>query len=384
MTGGGAGWLITGMGAVTSVGRDVAELFGAVCDGRSGLGELKAFDRTRFRAGKAYEIDDRAVDGTDEPLRATRWLLTAVAEAVADAGLDPDLGETPVLVGSTLRELRSVELAWRDGADFDLARLHFGTALREEFGATGTYTMANACSASLYALGMAADLLDLGEADTVVVAGTDTISESTYGMLDRVYPLPPDAVRPFDRNRRGMLQGDGAAAIVLQRPGAATARAHARVRGVAVNCDARHPSAPDPASIARVIRQAHERAGVKPADIGLVLLHGTGTPLNDEAEAAALSEVFGADAAGPWMTAVKSMIGHTAGASGLHSLIVAVESLKAGRVPPITGLAEPIDEVSRFRLVREHAVPAAPVTAQVDSFGFGGLNAVAIVDREPR
>lgn len=381
------GWIITGMGAVAATGGDVAGFFGALCAGRSAHAPLRGFDPTRYRARNAYEIDDRPASG-DVPLRASRWLERAVAAALRDAGMGERLGDVPVLVGTTLRELRSVELSWRDGVPFDPADLHFGAVLGRRFGATRTYTVANACAASLYALGLGTDLLELGECDTVVVAGVDTITESTYGLLDRCYPEAPDRIRPFDRDRRGMLQGEGAAAVVLRRaadgPGPA-GRRHATVRGVAVNCDAAHPSAPDAGSIGAAIREAHERSGVRPADIDLVMLHGTGTPLNDEAEAGALAEVFGTAAGRPHMTAVKSMTGHTAGASGLHSLVAGVEAMRTGTVPPTVHLDDPIDEVAGFRLVRGAAAHTTGLSvAQVDSFGFGGLNAVAIVERAVR
>jgi 3-oxoacyl-[acyl-carrier-protein] synthase II len=243
--------------------------------------------------------------------------------------------------------------------------------------------VANACAASLYALGLAIDQLALTDVETVVVAGVDTIAESTYGLLDRCYPEAPEALRPFDRDRRGMVQGEGAAAVVLRReadgPGPGTARA--RIRGVGLNCDAYHPSAPDSKSIALAIRDAQQRAGVRPAEIDLLMLHGTGTELNDEAEAEAVREVFDGVTPSPWMTAIKSMLGHTGGAAGLHSLVVAIESMRAGVVPPIIGLDHPIAAVDRFRLVRDTAVTTTPRIAQINSFGFGGLNAVAIVEK---
>jgi 3-oxoacyl-[acyl-carrier-protein] synthase II len=377
------GWLVIGTGAVASTGHDVDELFGALCAGRSGLAELRGFDRTRFRSRYAYEIDDRPAVGADAPLRATGWLLQAIAAAASQAGLGDDLSGIAVLVGTTLRELRSVELSWRDGMDFDVRGLHFGPALRRRFGVTTSYTLANACAASLYALGLAVDQLDLGTADTVVVAGVDTIAESTYGLLDRCYPEAPESLRPFDRDRRGMVQGEGAAAVVLRREadGPGPGRAHARIRGVAMNCDAYHPSAPDPESIGRVIKDAQRRAGVSPDDIDLLMLHGTGTALNDEAEAIAVGEVFAGSSPSPLMTAIKSMVGHTGGAAGLHSLVMAIESMRTGLVPPILGLDNPIDQVAGFRLVRGAATLAAPRVAQVNSFGFGGLNAVAILEK---
>lgn len=241
------GWLLTGSGAVTSVGRGVTEIFDALCEGRDGLAPLRGFRPDRYRADSAYEIDDRPAPGQDVPLRATRWLIQAIEESLADADLGDDLGDVPVIVGTGLRELRSAELSWRDDTPFDVKRLHFGTALRERFGATRTYTVSNACSASLYALAMGSDMLRAGAADTVVVAGVDAITESMFGLLDRVQLTPPDRVRPFDRTRRGTLMGDGATAVVLSREGPATGtRPCGRLRAVSLNCDAGHATAPDP------------------------------------------------------------------------------------------------------------------------------------------
>ncbi|MEU3911264.1 MULTISPECIES: beta-ketoacyl synthase N-terminal-like domain-containing protein [unclassified Streptomyces] len=381
--------VFTGLGAVASVGTGVDEVFEALCAGRSGRAELRGFDRSGFRARHAYEIDDRPAPGTDEPGRATRWLIAAMEEAVRGAGLGEDLSEVPVLVGTGLRELRSAELRWRDGADFDMAGLHFGTALRERFGAVRTHTFSNACSASLYALALGCDLLTAGASDTVVVAGVDTLTESMYGLLDRVHMEAPDVLRPFDRDRKGVLMGEGAAAVVLRRSdpkGAAPdgAAVRGRLRSVHVNCDGYHVTAPDRDGIAEAVRGAHREAGVKPQDIGLVMLHGTGTLLNDEAEAAAIGDVFGPEAGTPLMTAVKSMTGHTSGGSGLLSLIVALKALESGRIPPVIGLREPIEEAAGFRLVRDRETTAQPVLAQVDAFGFGGVNAVAVVERAAR
>jgi 3-oxoacyl-[acyl-carrier-protein] synthase II len=373
---------VIGLGAVNSVGDGVDEVFGALCAGRDGRAPLRGFDRRRFRAQQAYEIDDRPADGRDVPGRATRWLVRAVEEAAHDAGLGSDLGEVPVLVGTGLRELRSAELGWRDGAPFDVADLHFGPALKERFGAVRTYTVSNACSASLYALAMGCDLLAAGEAEHVVVAGVDTLTESMYGLLDRVHMEPPDRVRPFDQDRRGVLMGDGAAAVVLRRAdGGRGAKVHGLVRSVHVNCDAFHVTAPDPGGVAEAVRGAHRQAGVGPEDIDLVLLHGTGTLLNDEAEAAAIAEVFGPHTGGPLMTAVKSMTGHTSGGSGLLGLIVALRSLASGRVPPTVGLEKPIGEAGDFRFAQGDEVRAGMTLAQVNAFGFGGVNAVAVVER---
>ncbi|MEU5366059.1 beta-ketoacyl synthase N-terminal-like domain-containing protein [Streptomyces sp. NPDC005925] len=372
-------WDITGMGAVACVGDTPSGIFDSLCAGRDGLGALQVFDHDKYRARQAYEITDRARPGVDEPARATRWLVAAIDQALADAGHSDDLADVPVLVGTTLQEQRSAELWWRHGAPLDPGALHFGTALKERYGATRTYTFANACAATLYALAMGTDLIELGEADTVVVAGTDSIGESAYGTLDRVQNEVPGALRPFDRSHAGMLMGEGAVAVVLTRAAGPGRQVHARLRAVGVNCDAHHSTAPDPEGITRVLHETHRRAEVAPRDIDLVMLHGSGTPKNDSTEAAVLSRMFPAGS-GPLMTAVKSMTGHTLGGSGLLSLVMAAIALQRGQVPPVLGLVDPIEEAAGLRLVRDKAAAADLTLAQIDAFGFGGINAAAILE----
>ncbi|OPF84600.1 3-oxoacyl-ACP synthase [Streptomyces antioxidans] len=367
---------ITGIGAVTSIGDDPDEIFTSLCEGRSGLGPLRGFDAERFTARQLFEIDDRTGDG-DEPGRATRFLVEAVRQAVADAGLPDDLGGIPVLVGTGLRELRSLELWWRDGAPFTADGLDFGPALRRRFGAYDAHTFAGACSASLYALALGWDMLEQGETDTVIVAGCDTVTESMFGLADRVQFDPPALVRPFDRERQGTILGEGAAAIVLRREPAAGRPVRGWLRSVAVNCDAYHQTAPDADGVRASIEQAQAAAGSRPEDIDLVVLHATGTPLNDRTEAEVVAEVF--DGARPAFTGIKALTGHTSGSAGLMSLIVALRSVESGRVPPIANLTDPLPEGEGLRLVSDRPLTTPVRVAQVNGFGFGGVNAVAIV-----
>ncbi|MFF7793116.1 beta-ketoacyl synthase N-terminal-like domain-containing protein [Streptomyces sp. NPDC007991] len=363
---------IAGRGVVTAFGDSVGGVLDALCAGRTALAPLRSFDPERYGLRHAYEIDDRPA-GQDVELRATGWLCRAVELAAADAGLT-DLSSVPVIVGTGLRELRTAELRHRAGTPGPAADLYFDGALRRRFGTGRTYTVANACAASLYACGLGADLLAAGEADTVVVAGTDAITESMLGLLDRVQPGHPDAVRPFDRERRGVLLGEGAAAVVLRRGGPAPAV----LRSVALGCDAHHVTAPDPEGILRTIQEAQDRAGLAPEEIDLVLAHGTGTLLNDEAEAIALSKAFAG--CRPAVTAVKAATGHTSGTSGLLALTLAVEALTTGRIPPTRGVRELIPEAAGLDVVRDRERRVPLRTAQIDAFGFGGLNAVALVE----
>ncbi|WP_069171842.1 beta-ketoacyl synthase N-terminal-like domain-containing protein [Streptomyces griseus] len=373
---------ITGIGAVASIGRDADEIFRNLCAGQGGLGPMRGFDHDLYTGTQLFEIDDRPEPGVDRTLRATGFLLDAVGQAARDAGLGDDLSDCPVLVGTGLRELRSAELWWRDGVSFGPERLHFGTALRERFGTPDTHTFSNACSASLYALALGADMLALGEADTVIVAGVDSITESMFGLADRVQPEPPGALRTLDVNRKGTILGDGAAAVVLRREDLppSDGALWGMLRGVGMTCDAKHPTAPDQKYVAEAIRQAHAHAGTKPADVDLLMLHGTGTPLNDLVEASAYAEVFGPDAGVPVVTGIKPMTGHTSGSAGVLSLVTALQVMATGKVPPLIGLEQPIEEAAGLRLVRGQEAEHQVSLAQVHGFGFGGINAVAIVE----
>ena len=362
--------VITGTGMVSSAGPSLLA-------GRSGLGPLRAFDRTAYRTQAAYEIDDRA--GGDGPGRATRWAVAVVREALAAAGVAPGPDDrVAVLVGTGLRELRTVELWWAAGAPPDgLDDIDPGAVVARETGLPGAVTLTNACSASLSALALAADLLEQDEVDLAVVAGVDTITESMFGLLDRVTPAPPDRLRPFDADRLGVLMGEGAAAVVLERAGGPRP-ALARLRGVGTACDASHVTVPDAAGIVRTMRDAHRRAGIGPEEVDLLLVHGTGTLQGDDVEAAAVAEVF--DGATPVLTALKSMTGHTSGASGLIALVTAVECLREGVVPPTLGLRTPVPAAAGLDIVTGAARRVPLRVAQVNAFGFGGVNAVAVLE----
>lgn len=375
-------WIVTGAGAISSVGDTAPATFAGLCAGSSGRRRLAGFTAERFRTRYAYEIDDRTVPGADVPMRASRWLAQVIREAADEARLGTDLSAVPVIVGTGLRELRSFELWLRGGVEVGMDDLHFGTALRRRFGTQRSYTICNACSASLYALALGTDLLALDEADTVIVAGADSITQSMFGLLDRVSAQPPDEVRPFDRGRKGVVMGEGAAAVVLRREADVPSGAGiGRVRSVAVNCDAYHVTAPDPRGIAAAIREAHDRAAVTPDDIDLVMLHGTGTVLNDDGEARAMADVFGTHVGTPVVTAIKSMTGHTSGGSGLLALVVALAAMRSGTVPTTLNLTDRIEQAAGFRFAGiDGEKPSRLSLAQVNAFGFGGVNAVAIVE----
>ncbi len=369
---------ITGTGTKTCLGDSSGGCHQALCDGRDGNAPLQAFDADKFNCKHAYEIRDR--NGSDTPYRASAWLTEVVRDAVQDAAVDLSGKRVAVIVGTGLRELRSVELWYNQGTPIRLDRLHFVEAASRALPfSVPVYTFCNACSASNFALGIALDMLEADELDVAIAAGVDSITESMFGLLDRVNPLHPQYLRSFNKDRRGVIMGEGAAAVVLEKDPAA--RTQAWLRGVGFSCDAYQDTAPHQDGLVAAMRSASERSGLTPSDIELLFVHGTGTIMNDQVEALAVREFFGPHLDRIAVTGIKPSIGHTSGASGLVSVIMAIESLRRGTAPAIFGLSDPIEEAKGMNLVARPIAVGAMRNIQVNAFGFGGVNAVAHLSR---
>lgn len=371
------GLAITGSELLTCLG-DGDALWTALTEGVTGAAPLRHFDPARLRVAYGYQIDE---DPEERSFRPSRWLARCVAEAVRQAGLDATGTRTVAIVGTGLRELRSLERWHADGAPASLPDLHFGRCVRGVVpGVQQVLTISNACAASGYALGMAEDLLALDEADAVIVAGTDGMTESMLAMIGRIGGQAAERVQPFDANRVGVLLGEGAAAVVLRRMSDVdAATVQGVIYGTGLVCDAYHETAPHVDGVLATMRDAYQRAGVNPKDIGLVLAHGTGTALNDPTEAAALRRSFAGVTRKPLVTAIKGATGHTSGGAALKNLLVALRAMTTGSVPPVVGLHRPIPETEGLELVIGAPAPTTARLAQVNAFGFGGVNAVTIV-----
>ncbi len=365
--------LVTGSAVRTCLG-DGRRTFAALLSGACGAVPLRHPARARLNVSHGYHAA-----GTG-PFGAARMLSACVAEAAAASGLDTDRRRVTALVGTGLRELGAVEEFALSGVRPPRSRLHFAEAVRRVLpGVTDVITVSNACSAGGHVLALAEDMLAQGDADAVVVAAADTMTQSMLAMIGRVSDPPTTRVRPFDRDRTGVLLGDGAAALVVE-PADASGPALARVAGTGLSCDARHETAPDVDGICRAMRDAYARAGREPAETDLVIAHGTGTALNDPAECRALRAVVGAAGGSPLITAVKGAVGHTSGAAALVNADVAIRCLATGLVPPVAGLRTVLPEGAGLRFAVEDFVGLQPRLVQVNAFGFGGVNAVSLLE----
>lgn len=370
---------ITGMAMKTSLGESLHDCYKAMCCLEDGNAPLKGFDAARYNSTYSYEIDDR-VGGEDRPHRASEWLGDVVARAVEESGIDATGKRCGIFIGTGLRELRSVELWHNDKTPIYLDQLHFGKSVIKKLPFTApVYTFCNACSASNFALGVAIDMLQGDELDFAIVGGIDSITESMFGLLDRVNPMHPQHLRSFNKDRRGVVMGEGAAAVVLEKDPASTPKVW--LKGVGFSCDAYQDTAPHKDGLVSAMENASERSGVSPGEIDMLFVHGTGTILNDQVELTAVREFFGDHSNELIVTGVKPNIGHTSGASGLISTIIAVKSLNDGMAPPILGLNDPIEESEGMRLLDAPTSTESVRNVQVNAFGFGGVNAVAVLSR---
>jgi 3-oxoacyl-[acyl-carrier-protein] synthase II len=369
--------IIAGASVRTCLGNG-EETFHRLLRGNGGISDLEGFDGLRLNVGRGYHVANPPPE--EARFRASGWLAACVREALEQSAVDPASKRVVVLVGTGLRELREVERWSEDEVELEIERLHFAATVRDAVpDVASVITISNACSAGGHALGLAQDMIELGDADAVVAAGADAMTASMLAMIGRVSERPADQLRPFDAARGGALLGEGAAAITVTPQGRDGPRL-ATLLATGMSCDAFHETAPDMDGVLRAVSDAFARARRTPADVDLVVAHATGTRLNDPMESEVLRRTFEYAPTRPLVTALKGALGHTSGAAALMSVDVAIRCSRERTVPPIVGLQQRIPESDGLALVCPQAERAHVRTTQVNSFGFGGVNAVTLLE----
>ena len=392
--------VVTGLGLVTPVGTGREEVWEALLAGRSGIRQVESFDTIRFTTHLGAEVPNFRPDlRTLDPARtgrASQFAATAARMALEDAGLGskdiaPERGG--VAMGTTSGEPLEVErfddkyLAGeldQVGPEF-ISRYpcHMIAAhVAREVGFTGVNTMIpTACAAGNYAIAHATDVLRAGRADVMLAGGADSFSRITYTGFHRLGAIAPERCQPFDKNRKGMVPGEGAAVLVLEtldRARARGARIYAELAGYGLSCDAHHMTAahPEGDGAARAMERALADAGLNSDDVSYISAHGTGTPTNDRLETIAVKRVFRETAPKIPMSSIKSMIGHTMGAASAIEAAVCALAVATGRIPPTVNLEEPEDDLDYVpNTAREQPVGVAMNNA----YAFGGNNASVIL-----
>jgi 3-oxoacyl-[acyl-carrier-protein] synthase II len=393
---------VTGLGLVTPVGAGRDEVWQGLLAGRSGFAPVESFDTRAFSVHLGAEVRGFRAEPYVRRLapgalgRASQMAIAAARMALADAGLDAEglaAERAGVAMGTTSGEPREVErfddryLAGeldRVGAEFiSLYPCHMIAAhVARELGFAGPNAMfPTACAAGNYAIAHAMDVLRAGRADLMLAGGADAFSRITYTGFARLGAIAPERCQPFDRNRKGMIPGEGAAVLVLEpldRAAARGARIYAELAGYGLSCDAHHMTAahPEGDGAARAMQRALADAGAAPEEVSYISAHGTGTPTNDRLETLAVKRVFGEAARRTPMSSIKSMIGHTMGAASAIEAAVCALAVAEDRIPPTMNLEEPEDDLDYV----PNAARDTPVRlAMNNAYAFGGNNASVLL-----
>ncbi|MDR9400877.1 MAG: beta-ketoacyl-ACP synthase II [Psychroflexus sp.] len=402
--------VITGLGAITPIGKNLADYWEALQAGKSGSGPITRFDAEKFKTKFACEIKDynpgdyfdrKTVRKLD---KFTQYALIASDEAIADANLDLDVVDkyrTGVIWGAGIGGLETfqnevINYAKGDGTPrfnpFFIPKMIADIApgnISIKHGFMGpNYTTVSACASSANAIFDALNSIRLGYTDVVVSGGSEAaITEAGMGGFNSMHALstrndtPETASRPFDATRDGFVLGEGAGCLILESLDHAKARGakiYGEVIGGGLSSDAHHMTAPHPEGkgVIAVMKSCLHNAGIKPEDVDHINTHGTSTPLGDVAELIAIKEVFGKHAFDMNINSTKSMTGHLLGAAGVIESIASVMAINHNVIPPTinhTTHDEKID--NQFNLTLNKAQERNVNVALSNTFGFGGHNA---------
>jgi len=393
--------VVTGIGVVTSVGIGVDAFWRAILAGQCGIGRVESFDSSRYAVHIGGEVKNFDPRGLIERLppngmaRASQLAIAAARLALKDASLDPS-ALNPMTSGVSLGTTSGEPSMIEHFNDKDMAgtREAIGPEFIEQYpchviaahvaselGFAGpNLVIPTACSAGNYALAHASDNIRYGEAEVMLAGGSDAFSRITYTGFARLAAIAPERCQPFDKNRKGMVPGEGAGVLVLERRDRAIARGakiYAELVGYGLTCDANHMTAPQGDGAARAMQMAMADAGVRPEEIGYISAHGTGTAINDRVETGAVKQAFGDAAYRVPMSSIKSMLGHTMGAASAIEAAACALAVRDDRLPPTMHYETPDPECDLDYV--PNAARSAPVElAMNNAYAFGGNNASVI------
>ena len=391
---------VTGIGVICSLGRNTAEFAESLRCGRSGIAPIESADMSQIRFRNGAEVrgycfrpyfEERQADFLD---RFAQFAVIAAREAVVCAGIEwtPELRETAAIVtgacvGGQSTEDAGFEAVYKNGQN----RVHPLTIpktmanagashISMEFGITGpSFTISTACSSAAHAIGQAYRMVQAGVAPVAIAGGSE--APFSFGILkawEAMRVVSTETCRPFSKDRKGMVLGEGGAMLVLEPLDAAKARGariHAEITGFGMSADACHITQPSKEGAAKAMLAALRDAGLAPEQVGYINAHGTGTLANDPTETAAIRMVFGTHADKLAVSSSKSMHGHALGAAAALEAAATILALRDGVLPPTANFTEPDPECD-LDVIPNHARALRVEHALSNSFAFGGLNAV--------
>jgi 3-oxoacyl-[acyl-carrier-protein] synthase II len=393
--------VVTGLGVVSSVGIGKNEFWKSIIDGKSGISEVTSFDTSAFRCNKGGEVKNFNPQDFI-PKRKIRFLGKASQLAIAGSSLalsDANFSfknipksKIGVMIGITNGEKPLEELvqAWAKGGlkDVDRQRImqvavnNIPANVAIHFKAKGqNYLFPTACASGNYAIGYGFDLVRNGTLNYVLAGGVDAFSYIAFAGFQRIYAMASEKCRPFDKNRKGMMLGEGAGILLLERLDLALKRKaniYAEILGYGLSCDAYHPTAPEPGGIAKAMEKALKETELTYQDVDYISAHGTGTPLNDKVECQAIKKVFRERYRDIPVSSIKSMLGHSMGAASAIEAIACCLTVKEDIIPPTINF-ETYDPECDIDCVPNTAREKVVNIALNNGFAFGGNNACVVI-----
>jgi 3-oxoacyl-[acyl-carrier-protein] synthase II len=405
--------VVTGIGAVTSLGCQVEDLWRRICNGESGIRALQRFDASRYRSRIGGEIIDWSTDGYVAPKdvkrmdRFVQFALVSGVDAVKDSGIDfskEDVFRCGVIIGSGIGGLREIEIQHDRLLDkgpekvsaFTIPKLMANAASGQvsiEYGLRGPNSaVVTACASATNAIGDAFKTIRYGEADVMVTGGTEAaltpLGLSAFAAMRALSERnddPAGASRPFDKDRDGFVLGEGAGMLVLEElehAKARGARIYAELLGYGASADGGHITQPDKhgTGAAHAMALAVADAGLDPTQVDYINAHGTSTQLGDQAETTAIKAVFKEHARKLSISSTKSHLGHLLGASGGVELVLCVLVLRDRVIPPTINYHTP-DPLCDLDYTPNQARQRDVNVVMSNSFGFGGHNGSLVIGR---
>lgn len=406
--------VVTGLGVISCIGKDVPTFWNSLIEGKSGIGTIESFDATGLTAQIAGEVKDFVFDAKlgKRMARFTQFAISATREAMEMAGLLPGSGGSGEInperigtaVGTGIGGFEVLVEQHRKFLEKGPGKYHPLTVpiiisnmaaanVSIQFRLQGpNINISTACATGNHNIGAALDMIRLGRADVMIAGGTESTMTAFaldgYGQLRALSTRnddPTGASRPFSASRDGFVLAEGAGILVLESLAHAKQRGAeilAEVAGYGATSDAYHLTAPEPEArgAAQAMRAALDDAGLKTEDVGYINAHGTSTPLNDALETRAIKTVFGDYAAKLPVSSIKSMLGHSLGAAAGLEAVACVLVIGGNVLPPTINLHDPDPELDLDFVpnqAREHAVDVV----LSNSFAFGGHNASVVFRR---
>jgi 3-oxoacyl-[acyl-carrier-protein] synthase II len=390
---------VTGLGVVSSLGFGRDEYWRNVVAGRSGFSAIAGFDTARLDRSVAGEVrgfsprDFLTAAEARRMGRCSAFALAAARMAVQHAGLSGVqlAGErTSVVVGTTMGEadlVGELEDAWVRGGQAAVAVKKLPLCgstllpihLARAFGARGmVQTLPAACAAGNYSIAYAADLIRLGRADVVICGASELLQKTQFAGFVRLGAVAPERCQPFDKNRRGLIIGEGAGILVLESEAHAVRRGAellAELGGAGLACDAHHITRPHPegtGSLSAMV-DAIARSGLRADEVDFINAHGTGTLANDRIESLVIGDVFGARSIP--ITSMKGMLGHCMGAASALEAVACVLTVQTGVYPPTVSYETPDPECDVNLVANASRSGPADVVLN-NALAFGGYDAV--------